>query len=528
MSDDFGTRRRGRKESQFPVKTAVETGSSLTAFVDGLNYSITYANFVTGLGVTGTITTAGAATGTPILNGSSPDYLIRNLEDGSGVMAQVSPENGVTLSHTFVSGTGGVDVLTDETADSPVIRSIAAGEGIAVSASNGSITVSATDAPPTTDIVIVNSVDDLPTPVANVITLEENATYSLQGLIDLGVNRLVVVTGIEIFSENRQTRGFSSDNAGAMMTASDGGAFILRELQLVSTAGKLFDLSAGGSVSFDSIIMFQSAAASTIDAMNTVSFRNCGIVDGGSGVFGFLWSGANGEFNVSESFFQNWTGTLFDFGTATFSRGMIVGGGNRFLTASGATAIDGAASSANFPAGVFGLVYANKFTGLGTYLATITEQDNRWQFTENGGLDETKTDAINRLSANVTATVISTINTPVLVAGTWTVVDNAQTTSTTAGRVTIDTEEAGRLPVDATLNIQMATGGTKTVTAYIAVNGTVVANSGIPIQVSSSPFLHISLLWQQPFELNDFIEIFVENNSDTTNILVSDSILRVN
>ena len=58
----------GRKKSDFLAKTSVTSGAYMDFFVNSTNYKISYANFISGLGVTGTIVTLGSGSGTPILN----------------------------------------------------------------------------------------------------------------------------------------------------------------------------------------------------------------------------------------------------------------------------------------------------------------------------------------------------------------------------------------------------------------------------------------------------------------------------
>lgn len=129
-------RAQGRKKSQFVQQTSVLPGSYLDYVVNGTNYKISYNDFVTNLGVTGSIVQEGSVTGTPVLDVDGSINNIRNLENGPGISTAVSPENGITISHNFTVNTDGLPVLLNPTADSPTIASIVAGSGIAVTAVN--------------------------------------------------------------------------------------------------------------------------------------------------------------------------------------------------------------------------------------------------------------------------------------------------------------------------------------------------------------------------------------------------------
>jgi hypothetical protein len=510
-----------RKQSLFPGTDVVQSGSSLGIFSSGVNYQITYDNFIAGLGVTGTIIQDGDPTGAPVLDTQGTVNNIRNLESGSGVNALVSAMNGITIEHNFQSG-GGVPILSNITADSPTIQGLVAGTGMSISQSSGLITLTATGATATSDIVIVNSVADFPDPVADVITLEVAATYSLQGLIDISPNRLVIPDGVEVFSENRLTRGLTSSNAGALITANDGGSFVFREVLLSSTGGGCYlDLSGSGSAIFNDAFGIGSGSVSTISSMNNISFRNFSMIDGGSGTYGFLFSGTIGEFNCSNGFNSGWTGVLYDFGTAVFSRGMIMGGGVRMLTDVGNTAISGMAASANIAAGSFGLVYSNKITGGGTALSGIVYSDARWEFTKTQGIDETRSDALQSLSGNVTETVITTTSTPVLAMGTWTCQDSVQFICDAAGRMTYTGEQPQSMPIDFTFSLLLASGGAATVSGVIAINGVAKTETATHVTTSASSLGSGVCIWQHHFTTGDYVELWVENDDNTTDIIVN-------
>ena len=134
-------RAQGRKKSQFTQQTTVLANSYMDYFVNGTNYKISYNNFVSGLGVTGTIVQDGAVTGTPILDTDGTINNIRNLEDGSGIVTNVSAENGVTIAHNISRDTTGAPLFLNTTATSPVIASIVSGNGISVTSTDNYVTI---------------------------------------------------------------------------------------------------------------------------------------------------------------------------------------------------------------------------------------------------------------------------------------------------------------------------------------------------------------------------------------------------
>jgi len=135
------TRAQGRKKSEFVAKTSVEAGGYLDYVVNGTNYKIAYTDFVTNLGVSGSIVQDGAVTGAAILDTQGTVNNIRNLENGSGIVANVSPENGVILAHNFTQDATGAAIFLNTTADSPTFASLVAGNGIDITSTDDYVTI---------------------------------------------------------------------------------------------------------------------------------------------------------------------------------------------------------------------------------------------------------------------------------------------------------------------------------------------------------------------------------------------------
>lgn len=136
-------RTQGRKISKFIQQNTVLANSYLDYVVNGTNYKISYTDFVSNLGVTGSLAQEGAATGAPVLDVNGTVNNIRNIEDGAGIAANISPENGIKLSHSFVSDADGQPILINSASLTPIIASIVAGSGISVALVNsGGIQIS--------------------------------------------------------------------------------------------------------------------------------------------------------------------------------------------------------------------------------------------------------------------------------------------------------------------------------------------------------------------------------------------------
>lgn len=136
----------GVKQSDFTAQTSIISGSFLGFFANGYNYKISYDNFLAGLGVTGTIAQDGAVTGTPVLDIQGVDNFIRNIEDGAGIVTNISPDNGIEIAHNFTVNSTGEPLMQNISAASPTLVSLVGGTGIAVATSGETIEISSTEA----------------------------------------------------------------------------------------------------------------------------------------------------------------------------------------------------------------------------------------------------------------------------------------------------------------------------------------------------------------------------------------------
>jgi hypothetical protein len=169
----------------------------------------------------------------------------------------------------------------------------------------------------------------------------------------------------------------------------------------------------------------------------------------------------------------------------------------------------------------------SRFFGAGTPLNNITPDDARWQFAENDDIADTRPDALLSLTTPSTVT-ISAANTPVKIAGPWNSERASQMTAATNGTITYNAEKDATLPMLASLSAEPVTGTNKSITFYIAINGSVVTNSGAKTTVSAGGPKNTPVPWQSILNPTDTIEVWVENNTDTTNIQINTGILRVN
>jgi hypothetical protein len=182
----------GRKKSDFVAQDTVLANSSMDYFVNNTNYRISYQNFVSGLGVTGSIVTTGSGTGTPVLEVDGTVNKIRSLENGSGIVTSLTASNGAQISHNFTASAEGLPILLNTTAESPTIASIVAGSGISVTAVN------------TSGIQITSIANDIYAQVS----MHDNATLTTINTINVPVKvaGTFVINGVSNFNSDTTGR----------------------------------------------------------------------------------------------------------------------------------------------------------------------------------------------------------------------------------------------------------------------------------------------------------------------------------
>lgn len=149
---------------------------------------------------------------------------------------------------------------------------------------------------------------------------------------------------------------------------------------------------------------------------------------------------------------------------------------------------------------------------------------NNWNYTNRTFFDG-KTIPLAELSfaANATDTVIATVETPVLVAGTWVEINSTDFTTTAAGLITYTGSETRSFSIESRFT---ATVAAKHVNFYLYLNGIVIQPSQTGEYVVTSSV--IPLYYTIALKKNDTLQFFVENIDDATDILVADAYAELN
>ena len=508
------TRSNGIKKSNFSAQTTIPADATFDYVSSSTNYKITYTNFLASLGVSGTIASVGSGS-TPILDDQGTVKGIRNIEDGAGIITSIDANNSVSIATNFTYDTTGEKLVDNGALAKPTFKSLVAGSGVGMSSTDDAITITAGGGQ---NIVIVNSVADLPTPVASVINLVASTTYQISGTVNIGVNRLVLGTNAAIVGNFPHTDKITSTNAGFLITATnsfkiDGVGF--------STSGKW--LSCVGSGTEEAYIsnseVVTCSVLAEITTWNFISLFGCNFE--AATTDGFRFFGACVHTAIDSNYFHSSVlGVQIDLGTATFNH-FIVGVNNTFDLASGITGITVAASSANINSGYVGRIFNNTVSlNTGTATVGLTSLDTRWEVRNNLAINNTLIGAQGSCTGNVTGTTATT--TAVAIAlGTSFVDDvarNGNFTVSTGGRMTYNGLEKHNFYVDASIFAAATSGAAQQYVFYIAKNGTIITSSQAMREFTTSTPGTIAVKSLVSLTTADYIEIYVKKVTGTDTI----------
>lgn len=512
--------------SEFNSQSLIQDTDLFTFVRNSTNYNVRWSDLKLDLGVTGSIEPIGAPTATPVLYTVGDSYYIRGVETSKGVVSTLSPQNGLSLGLNFSQVGAGGELIKDLNASQYQFRTLVGGENINVTQEDDELRIDFVSNAGTTKTVVVSEESDFPDPVGGVITLANNTDYVVVNDITT-TNRFAVGTSTVLRAASSQLIQLTYTGSGDMFSGANP-SFKIRDITVSCPSGNLFNVTSASPSSIIQLIEMNVQECQTLGTISgafIVRLTNVAFEDIVAG--GFTFADANLYFSMNTILAFIQTGTLFDFGTSTF-RSMSISNGVIEATGSGVAFISGLASSGNIDVGGLATVTNNKTFGVDTQLSGITSKDDRWQFTGNNNIADTIDDGLVYTVGNALETVIAATGTPVKTNAVFTTEDVSRFTHDGTGRLTYVGTSGARLPIDVTASAIGASGGDKQATMYIAINGSVVAATAIQETINSAKAGSFAAVWQYEFATNDYVEIWFENNQDTTNIVVQSAVLRIN
>jgi len=475
----------GVKKSDLGAGTSLSDTATLDFVENNINKKITYSNFLSNLGVSGSIIQTGKSTGTPILNKAGTVNKIRNLTAGTGISLTLDAFNSVEISSTVQSSS----------------------------------------------TTTVNSVADLPTAVAGVITLAANTTYII-GSSFTTADRFAVSDGTSIVGASSSFPVITYSGTGNMFTGADA-RFTIRDVGVRCVSAELFDMDGTGlatsALSVENVNCVSCTSYATLKNLKSVCIVNssCDTANGGITFDGSLnWKSVKITGNTFQNF-PNGT-TTFDLGAAVIP---FINIDKNFVeklpAASGNTFMSGLTLGGNIPSGGQ-LIVKDNYSDMVTPITTMSQRDNRVLFRDNAGITDTKYWSLVYTHGTAT-TPITVSNTPTIMLNTFvtSALDNRTFTKTTAGRITNAGDKTIVAKVTLIASMMPATGTNVEMGLYIAIGGTEVSASEVTGETDANKPIVMTTELTLSIAAGGYVEPFVENQSGLEDIDVVDAFLEV-
>lgn len=507
-----------QKISSFNTQSILAGTDLFTLVRNSTNVNVSFSDFKSSLGVTGTLNQVGDPLGAPTYESPAAGINnFRNIESSNGIVASLSAQNGVMVSTSFVNGAGGVPIIEDLNADTFKFRSIAAGSDIVVGQSNGSIVISAVSGSSGSNIIVVNSVADFPTPVLGVITLEDETIYLISSkVVDIGVNKIKAGLDSTIAGTSVLTNILRSSATGDFIFADK--SFEIRNLSVDCPNATVINFVAPtpvtSSVIVDKVAVVECDKIISSKNHNILLVTNFNVLKSNTG--GFLIDGDCGFMSLSTMLLSGVEGTVIDLGTSTNLSVNIEN--TSIITVPLSLVFDGLPNSGNIKPGGSGALNKTDIIGSFTSAGNILPSDILWRTTSSNVLADSKNFSLMVMPTNASVTVISTINTPVKINGVWTVKAQSRFTGDTTGKVTYVGVNDIQAKIDVSTTFQKSGNGVDNFNLYVAKNGVPLTESIATFASDNSRDPNISLSTSVSLSTNDFIELYIESTDDTNDI----------
>lgn len=373
------------------------------------------------------------------------------------------------------------------------------------------------------DFIFVEKLEDLPTPVLKVIYLEPSKTYYFTNTLDLLGNRLVG-------SANTVILGSSSENSILTSTGLKAGTALLSSIYTTPIRHISFKdvdtaIDFNGNTNPDEMALDWTG-------VNFVNVPNIGTITEASN---FIYD--KGAFLNSKGMrFDGVIGTI-GFGNCLFSGDGLVGNLlqilptatilRRFRIIYSSVIAFGSTNGINVDSALAAIpdegyiLDTINFSGGGTYTVGVQYNDNKALFVNCKGIINTAEISQYYMNGNATTTTIASVGVAVKAEGITNSAPVTQKFSNTNNRATYNGSLIRFFKVTSTLSV--TSGNNHQIGVYIAKNGIIIPESEVYSTTNGSGIAE-SIVVQTLVELqeNDYIEIFVENETSAIDITVTD------
>lgn len=373
------------------------------------------------------------------------------------------------------------------------------------------------------NVVIINSIDDFPTPVGGVIQLEDNKIYHI---------------GVQIVTSNRficgQNNLFTSGNpfwpaliytgVSTMFTGYNV-SFALDRIVISCPNAPAFDFGAdaGQSPTFglNLAVIAECQKAGTFSNLRAINITNASFF---SCTAGLTIDGTDNwdaftvlRFRVESSVAI----TGFDITSSVFRsfelNGYLISGGV------GSIGLSGLPNNANIQPGSIASIQRCEFLSNVTPLSGISIDDIRYSFISNSGLQDS-TAAVNPYLTTQTTVPISAVSTYVKVnQSNWSSTEASRLSVSADGDVTNDLEKPIKVEITGSITLEKVGGGADLLTARLVYNDLPNDPQSVVTELGTDNTNPTNIGLVGIFNLNpgDSVSIYVANQNSTSNVIVN-------
>jgi hypothetical protein len=371
---------------------------------------------------------------------------------------------------------------------------------------------------PNDGFTFVYSKSDFPQHISNIITLEDNHTYFICSTIDLLGDRLVCGQNTTIIGGSSENCRIKSTGLGTDALITSNYSLPIRNITIEADLALDLDATGNSNQALDwfGVNFTDCDVIGTIKSYSNFIATDCAVLNSA----GWRFDGTIGTIGFTQTIFDGRSGeTILIFpSTLTVTR-RIRFNSCPFVVLIGETGID-LSTSATIPVEGYRCHFGD-FSGGGTYLAGVLSTDNKALFSETRGVLNSAAIANYYMVNNATLTDIVTQNVAVKIAGTTVAGSLAQKFTFTNNRATYVGAITRDFKVSAVLTVVAATSN-KQIGLYIKKTNTLVTESEQYVTTNANSRAEaITIQAFVNLATNDYIEIWVENDTDNTDVTVS-------
>jgi len=361
--------------------------------------------------------------------------------------------------------------------------------------------------------VLIKSVADFPVAVGGIITLVNTTTYQINGAIT--ISDAINLNGSTIIGDNPRNDQLIYTGSSALITGQKGG--LIKSIRMSAASGKVFNLDASSNSSQEVVVqdveIFSSQEVGLVKGFDTYVLFETVIFSGNTN--GITYEDIESLVLQSTYFTENNNGT-FERMKGVF--GLINKLGGISSTNAGDTAVNIVAVDSIESGAIRDVIFSG--SGVRIY-DTFT---NKWVVGSSGVPFVGDRRANGSLFISTSAeTVINTVNVPVKASGTTTAENLNRVTMPTNNRLRYRGNRTRRFTVRASISLTSPINN-QIVSIYIAKNGSIINSTQQQLKLEAGDVSSISVSGITRLSRNDFIEVWVENNTSSNNF----TLLRMN